>query len=245
MTRRDVTANDHGVGDEGMEDGVVDDDARSRVPAAVDTVVLDLGQVLVSWEPHRAHPHLSAGEWNAVADEIDFPSYNLRADAGESWGSLEAEVAARWPQHAGFLARYVEAFPATLVGPVAGTAEVLAELREAGVRLLGLTNWSAETFPHGVGAAPWIGELEAVVVSGEIGLVKPDPAIFAHLVATHAVDPGRALFVDDRVENVAAAEREGFHGHVFTAAPGLRRALRALGVPVRPGARARRLDFTR
>lgn len=198
----------------------------------ITTLVLDLGQVLVHWEPWRAYPHLSAEEWHAVAGEIDFHDYNRRADAGESWASLEAEAARRWPQHAGFLATYLAEFARTLVGPVPGTAELVDEVRGHGIRMLGLTNWSAETFPHGVGAAPAIGELDGVVVSGAIGLSKPDPAIFAHLALTYDVDPAAALFVDDRVENVDAAVRLGFRGHVFTDAPGLRRELLALGLPL-------------
>ncbi|GMA31293.1 HAD-IA family hydrolase [Litorihabitans aurantiacus] len=99
------------------------------------------------------------------------------------------------------------------------------------MRLLGLTNWSAETFARGAAAVPTVSELEAVVVSGEIGLVKPDPAIYRHLVAQHDVDPARAVFVDDREENVVAARALGFHGRVFLTAERLRAELVGLGVP--------------
>lgn len=194
----------------------------------IDTVVLDLGQVLVSWEPWRAHPDLTRQEWDAVAGRIGFHDLNLRADAGERWADLEVEVAARWPGTAGFVERYEREFAATLVGPVAGMPELVGELRERGTRLLGLTNWSTETFPRGVAAVPAIGELEAVVVSGEIGLVKPDPAIYEHLIATLEVEPARTLFVDDRAENVGAARALGFRGHVFTTATALRRELAVL-----------------
>lgn len=194
------------------------------------TVVLDLGQVLVEWEPWRAHPELTRQAWDAVARQIGFDELNLRADAGERWADLEAEVAARWSELAGFVERYEREFAATLVGPVAGMPALVGQLRERGLRLLGLTNWSTETFPRGVAAVPAIGELEAVVVSGEIGLVKPDPAIFEHLLATHDVDPATALFVDDRADNVEAAVAVGFHGHVFTTAAALRRELAVLGV---------------
>ncbi|WP_419183538.1 HAD family hydrolase [Serinibacter arcticus] len=202
----------------------------------IDTVVLDLGQVLVDWEPQRAHPHLSAQAWHAVAAEIDFHALNLRADAGETWASLEEEVAAAWPQHAGFLARYAEAFATTLTGPVPGMPELVGEMRARGLRLLGLTNWSSETFPHGRVAVPAMHELEAIVVSGDLGLVKPDPAIYQHLLDRFDVAPARALFVDDRLANVEAARALGLHGHVFTDAASLRRELAGLGVVIDPPA---------
>ena len=214
------------------EDGAVPTDSAAISPPAIDTVVFDLGQVLVDWNPRLAHPHLSAQQWDAVAQEIDFHAYNLRADGGQTWESLDAEVASRWPQHEGFLRAYLEHFPDALLGPIAGTSELIADLREAGIRLLGLSNWSVQTYPHGVAAAPAITELEAVVVSGAIGLVKPAPEIFHHLIDAFGVAPARAAFVDDRSENVATAQDLGFTGLVFTDAASLRLALRALGVAI-------------
>lgn len=203
----------------------------------IDTLVLDFGQVVVDWEPARAYPHLSREQFDAVMAEIDFHALNLRADAGETWADLEREVAERWPEHAGVVAHYPGAFPATLTGPVDGVAALVAEAQAAGLRTYGLTNWSAETFPHGVHVAPVIGTLDGVVVSGEVGLVKPDPAIFEVLVERYDVVPERTLFVDDKEVNVEAALALGFHGHVFTGADGLRERLRSLGVDVGAAAR--------
>lgn len=76
------------------------------------------------------------------------------------------------------VAGYYENFDKSLTGPIDGMAEIVAELKAADVRLLGLSNWSAETIHHAPVVAPAISELEDIVVSGRVGLVKPDPAIF-------------------------------------------------------------------
>ena len=98
----------------------------------------------------------------------------------------------RWrpsaPEHLPALDVYVEHFADTLVGPVPGSDDLVRDLRALGVRLLGLTNWSAETFHLAEPAAPAIGLLEDVLVSGEVGVAKPDPRVFALL--TRAVRPG-------------------------------------------------------
>ncbi|QTE31462.1 HAD-IA family hydrolase [Pengzhenrongella sicca] len=164
--------------------------------------------------------------------EIDFARFNQRQDAGRSWAQARAWTAERFPQHVGAVDLYLEHFAASLPGPVAGSAAVVRELVAGGVRVLGLTNWSAETYRHAVPAAPAIGLLEGVVVSGQEGVAKPDPRIFAVLRERYGLDPERTVFTDDSPVNVAAAARAGFHGLLFTDAATLRRDLRTHGLPV-------------
>ena len=90
----------------------------------------------------------------------------------------KADVRARFPQHSAALDLYVDHFADALPGPVPGSEQLVRDLRGAGVRTLGLTNWSAETFHLAEPAAPAIGLLEDVLVSGPVGLAKPDERIF-------------------------------------------------------------------
>ncbi|MGW8567167.1 HAD family hydrolase [Isoptericola sp. NPDC055881] len=197
----------------------------------IDTVVLDFGNVLVGWDPYGAFPARSRTEVDAWMAEIDFPAFNLAQDAGRTWSDARATLADR-PHLLPLLDEYVEHFAATLTGPVPGSAALVDELDAAGIRLLGLTNWSAELFRHAAPAAPATRRMQHVVVSGRVGLAKPDPAIFHHLAATHDVDPARTVFVDDSPANVATADRLGYRTVRFTDTPALRAALRDLGLPV-------------
>jgi 2-haloacid dehalogenase len=72
---------------------------------------------------------------------------------------------------------------------------------------------------------PFAARFEGGVFSGEEGVVKPDREIFQLLVDRFAVDPARAVFVDDKEPNVRAAEAFGFQGVVYESAPQLRAAL--------------------
>ncbi|MGZ4451012.1 MAG: HAD-IA family hydrolase, partial [Nocardioides sp.] len=96
----------------------------------------------------------------------------------------------------------------------------------------GLTNWSAELFPHGRAAYPFLDELLLdVVVSGEEGVAKPDPAVFEVVRRRTGRPLDRLVLVDDRADNVAAAVALGMDGIVFTDAEHLRAALRERGLP--------------
>jgi 2-haloacid dehalogenase len=80
---------------------------------------------------------------------------------------------------------------------MAGTTEVIDELIAAGVPVYGLSNWWAENFTVPRAVAPVIDRLRDVIVSGEVGLAKPDPAIFRLAATRFGVTPERTLFVDD------------------------------------------------
>lgn len=207
-------------------------------PAATDlTVVFDLGQVLVGWEPYAAvADRLDRAAWEAFSAAVDFPALNLAMDAGLTHAAAQARLARDHPEHVATLRRYCENFAAALTGPVPGTAAVVAELADAGVPLLGLTNWSAETFVHALPAAPAIAYLEGIVVSGVEGVVKPQPEIFRILLERYALDPARTVFVDDSAANVAGAAAAGITALRFTGADRLRHDLHALGLPLAPPA---------
>lgn len=201
------------------------------VPARATTVVLDLGNVLVTWDPAAAFVgSLTPEETAEFFAAVDFPRLNQLQDAGRPWAAARADVSARSPHLATLLDVYLENFACTLTGPVPGVAELALELRDAGVRLLGLTNWSAETYHHAVPAAPAIGLLEDVLVSGRVGLAKPDPQIFRLLARSYGLEPARTVFVDDAPANVAAADAEGYDAILFTDATALRTALVARGL---------------
>jgi 2-haloacid dehalogenase len=117
-----------------------------------------------------------------------------------------------------------------LGAPIAGTVQIAHELRAAGLRLVALSNWSAETFPRARHRLTFLDEFDAVLVSGTVGLIKPDPAIYQLLIQRHDVDPAHALFVDDSAKNVEAAAAIGFDAIRFQSPDQLRADLTARGL---------------
>jgi len=199
----------------------------------LDTVVFDIGGVLVDWDPRHLYRSMFDGdhaEMERFLDEVCTNEWNHAMDAGRPFAEASAELIGRYPQYEGQILAWQGRWTEMLSGSIEGTVEVLRELAEAGVRLLALTNWSAETFPEARRRFEFLARFEAIVVSGEHGLAKPDPALFQVLIDQHIGDAGSAVFVDDRADNVAAARRLGFTGLVFTDPPGLRADLERLGL---------------
>jgi 2-haloacid dehalogenase len=205
------------------------------VPRVGAGVVWDLGNVLVDWDASRA---IAAGVGEAeaarflAADDFDFRAYNHGPDSGLDWDAAEAEVARSHPHWLEHCRAYRAHFPASLVGEVPGTADLVRTLHAAGVPQWGLTNWSHELYPHAPRMFEVLALLDDVVVSGTEGLAKPDPRVYELLVARTGRPLADLVFVDDRPENVEAARALGMAGLVFTDADALRADLRGLGLPV-------------
>lgn len=195
------------------------------------TVVLDLGNVLISWDPRLLYRRLlPAEEVEEFLDEVGFAGWNAQQDAGRSWAAALEEHAARHPHRRELLSAYPQRFAETLGGEVPGTQELLAELHAAGHRLVGLTNWSAELYPVAEQRYPWLGGLHTVVVSGRERLAKPAPAFFRLALARLDLDAASTVYVDDLAPNVEGARSVGLVGLRFTSAARLRADLTALGL---------------
>ena len=149
-----------------------------------DAVVFDLGGVLVDWDPRRLYRTLlgSDEEIAEFFDEVDFAAWNHALDAGErTWAEAVADHATRFPHRRELLAAYPDRFPETIGGVIDGTVRLVEELHGAGVRLLALTNWSAELFPHDLDPAGTVFvddrevNVEAARAAGMTGVVFTDP----------------------------------------------------------------------
>ena len=205
--------------------------APASAPLAA--VVFDLGGVLADWDPRYLYRELFDGDEQAMDEfltTVCTPDWNHSMDAGRDRAEAVDDLVGRHPAHADLISAWVDRWDDMLGPEIEGTAAVVAELRAEGTRLLALTNWSAETFPMARERFPSFAAFEAIVVSGEHGIAKPDPAIFRLLVDLHGVDPSRSVYVDDRASNVHVAETLGFRGIVFTEPVALRAGLGALGL---------------
>ena len=180
----------------------------------IDTVIFDLGNVLIGWDPRRLYRQLiddeAQMEW--FLREVCNSAWNEQQDAGRPWAEATALLRERFPEHAELIDAYHLRWEETLLGAMEESVALLAALRARGVRLLALTNWSQETFPIARQRFDFLQWFEGIVVSGEERLIKPDPRIYQRLLQRYAVDPSKALYIDDSARNVAAAEALGMHG---------------------------------
>ncbi len=186
----------------------------------IDLVLFDLGGVLIDWEPRRLYRKIfaDAAEMERFLATICTPAWNLELDRGRPFAAAVAELVARHPQERASIEAYHARWIEMIGGPIEPTVRLLEGLAGQSRPVRALTNWSAETFPlvRDDPAYAFLDHFAAIYVSGELGMVKPDPAIFAHVLDDVGLAARQILFIDDAPRNIEAADRLGFATHRFT-----------------------------
>ena len=204
----------------------------------VDAVVFDLGNVLITWDPHPAIARAVGDEQATrfLADrEFDFMAWNHQQDAGRPWAGAEAAAVLSHPHWEGAIRGYRLNFAESMVGVIEDTVRILRELKAAGIPLYGLTNWSLETFPLARRRFDFLDLFEDIIVSGQEGVAKPDPQIFEILRERIGHALVGCVFIDDGPANVEAAAEAGLDAILFTDSGHLREDLLLRGLPLSPG----------
>lgn len=204
-------------------------DSADQTSAPV--VVWDLGNVLIPWDRRGALGRAidDPVELDRLAEEVFTMEVNGHLDAGLPLEEIREMVERDNPGHGWVLDSYVEHFAHSLGEVIAESASVLEALVGSGVRCVGLSNWGSVTFQGIPERYPILGLLEGIVISGELGICKPDPRVFRHCEERFGFAAANAVFIDDSSANIAAARQQGWDGILYK--PGiLREALSARGL---------------
>jgi 2-haloacid dehalogenase len=184
----------------------------------VRAVVFDVGNVLYHWNPKALYQRLipSGQALDAFMRDVITMEWHMQHDAGRDFADTSAELIAQFPQHNDLILAWGTCFDETIIGPVEGMCQLVAELDTAGVPLFGITNFSHEFWPpFRAQEAALFDRFRDIVVSGDEKLIKPDPAIYALALRRFGLEPGEGFFIDDSLPNVVSARENGFVAHHF------------------------------
>lgn len=192
----------------------------------VRAVVFDIGGVLLDWDPRHLYRTLLPDEAavERFLAEVCTSEFNAELDKGRDFDEACRELAERHPEQADLVHAWKRQAD-MVAGEIEGTPALVDRLVEAGVPLYLLTNMPRWVFDERVAAYPVLQRFDGAVVTGDEGILKPDPAVFELVLSRFGLSPAETLFVDDRPENVRAAESLGLAGHVFVDASALEAAL--------------------
>ncbi|HMQ49149.1 MAG TPA: HAD family phosphatase [Saprospiraceae bacterium] len=201
--------------------------------AKIDTVIFDLGGVLIDWNPEYVFRQVfdDEAEMRYFFDHICTHDWNILQDAGRPLAEATEWLVERHPEYESQIRDYYGRWEDMLGGPIEETVQILEELRaKKEHRLYALTNWSAETFPVALERYGFLHYFEGIVVSGVERLIKPDPRIYELLIQRYEVQAHRAIFIDDNFKNAKGAEAVGLHAIHFQHANQLRSELEQRGI---------------
>ncbi len=174
--------------------------------------LFDLGNVFFDWNPERIlKPIFNDDErMNFFINNISFPLLDTRCDAGitievavndaiKKFPEFEKEIKLYYPNHGNMVGGFFQK-----------TVDVFYKIKELNYPCFVLSNWSAETYEGMEETYPFLKDFDGKIISGRDFLIKPDPAIYELAISRFDLIPDETLFIDDRLDNIEAAQNLNF-----------------------------------
>jgi 2-haloacid dehalogenase len=180
--------------------------------SSVNTVIFDLGGVLIDWNPKYLYRKIFSTEKEVdwFLNNICTSEWNDQQDGGRSFETATKELISLHPEWEEPITAWYGRWQETIRGPIPETVDILREIRDSKkFKLYALTNWSAETFPWAYQNFEFLHWFEGIVVSGQENTRKPFADFYQILFDRYNVEPSKALFIDDNMKNIAGAEAVG------------------------------------
>jgi 2-haloacid dehalogenase len=193
---------------------------------AINTIIWDLGGVLVDWNPRYVFNDTyfeSAEKRKYFFEHICSSEWNEEQDAGRSIVDATLELIEKYPDWEPAIRDYYGRWTEMLKGPIHETVDLFRQLKESGkFKMYALTNWQADLFDIALVRYDFLHWFDGRVVSGEEKTRKPFPEFYQRLLNRYRVNADEALFIDDNVRNVTAALSLGIESIHFTSPSALK-----------------------
>ena len=202
--------------------------------AAVTTVVFDIGNVLIEWNPRHLYRTVFRGDDKAMEwflEHVCTPAWNLEQDGGRNWAEGVGILARRYPEWRAEIEAYDRRWHEMIPRTIEDTVAILERLKQADTKVYAITNFSTEKYRESFARFPFLAWFDGVVVSGDERLLKPHAPIFALLCERYGLKASDCVFIDDNADNVEGARRSGMAAIHFTGPADLRKALQSFGLP--------------
>jgi 2-haloacid dehalogenase len=198
----------------------------------IKAIIFDFGNVLLEWNPRLVYRRFFQDEesMEQFLHEVNFMDWNLQQDKGRPFDEGIAELSKKFPHYTELIQAYYDNWIHSIGDSLAGTIEILRQLKDAGYYIYGLSNWSAETFPRAREKYDFFSLLDDMVISGQVGVVKPEAEIFEIMLKKIGRPASECVFIDDALANVEQARRMGFVTIHFKSPEQLDQELHQLGL---------------
>lgn len=179
----------------------------------IQAILFDFGNVLLEWNPRHVYRRYFPDDEAAMEhflQEVDFMEWNAQQDKGRPFTEGVALLSREFPHYSGLIQAYQDHWSDSIGDPVSGTVDIMKRLKRAGYPVYGLSNWSAETFPLVREKFVFFDLLDDIILSGEVGQIKPEPEIYKIALQRIGRPAPECLFIDDSLANIEQARRMGF-----------------------------------
>jgi len=202
----------------------------------INTIIFDLGGVLIDWNPKYVYREVFDGDEEKVdwfLNNICTHDWNVAHDAGRLLKDGTELLIKQHPEHEDLIRIYYDRWNEMLGGPIEDTVSLLSTLKKANKQnLYALTNWSSETFPVAIERYDFLQHFEGILVSGTEKTRKPFTKIYELMLERYQLEACTCVFIDDSLDNVLGARKVGMKAIHYKNSKQLINELKYLGVTV-------------
>ena len=178
----------------------------------IDSIIFDLGRVLINWYPYQYMVQVFGEE---IASALHESIFSVKETALLDRGEMsEDEIwqirLKRYPEYAPYIEHMKDKI-LDLLTPIEENVNLIPELKRKGYKLYVLSNFSKQAFDAIYSKYGFFTYFDGLVISSHHHTVKPEKKIYEVLIQEHGVAPETSVFIDDREENIATAKKLGFH----------------------------------
>ncbi|MFI1743877.1 HAD family hydrolase [Thalassobellus sediminis] len=200
----------------------------------IDTIIFDLGGVLIDWNPEYVFLNAFNGDREKMQwflDTICTMNWNENQDAGYPIKKATADLVKQFPEYKKYIEMYYGQWEQMLGGDISGTVKILdALIKSNNFKVVALTNWSNETFPIAKKHFEFLTWFDGIVVSGDEKTRKPFKEIYEITLNRFNINPEKTIFIDDNLRNIEAANALKIKGIHFKNPEQLQKALKTYNI---------------
>jgi len=200
----------------------------------IKAVVFDIGNVLMEWHPDKVYGELipDVARRKAIFEEVGLDEMNLDVDRGAPFKETIYAKADAFPQYGDLIRAWHDRWIEMAQPLIPKSWEILRKLKSQGMPVFALSNFGVESYEYAKSVYPELDEFDVEFISGRLRMIKPDIGIYAHLEEETGLSGADLVFFDDRLDNIEAAQKRGWHGFVFTSPDQMAIDLKGLGLSV-------------
>ena len=202
----------------------------------IDTIIFDLGGVLIDWNPEYVYLNVFDGDREKMQwffDTICTSDWNENQDAGYPLQKATEDRVALFPEHEVLIRMFYGRWEEMLGDAIDGTVAILKSLIDnPKYKVVALTNWSHETFPIALERFEFLHWFEGIIVSGDEKTRKPFPEIYELTLERFNIKAENSIFIDDNLRNIQAAQALGINGIHFESPQALAEQLKTFSITI-------------
>ena len=178
----------------------------------IEKVIFDLGKVLVKFNPKNPFKNIfkSEDEINFFLKNICTWEWHINQDIVYDTRPATEKKIRDHPEFREAISAFYGRFQEMIVGVYDENLKIALELKKRSIPIYILSNFPGEQFDIFASKYKFVKDFDGMIISGKVGIKKPDPEIYKLCISRFNCKPNQTLFVDDKPENTAAANIEGF-----------------------------------